>query len=297
MSPFLLMIVLAQAPAGDFPEALVRWSPAAPDPVFRGGGAGAWDEKIRERGWVRFEGGLFHLWYTGYNDARSKLRLLGHATSPDGLRWTRDPANPVFGGSWVEDVCVVEQGGGYQMFAEGKGDVAHRLTSADRVHWKDEGPLDIRAVDGTPIPPGPYGTPTAWFEDGTWSLFYERGDLGVWLARSKDLAVWTNVRDEPVLDRGPGAYDREAVALNQIAKEGGIYYAYYHANAHRPWGDWTTCIARSRDLVHWEKYAGNPIVAGNRSSGLLVGGPGGLRLYTMHPEVRVFESPARRDRP
>jgi len=63
----------------------------------------------------------------------------------------------------------------------------------------------------------------------------------------------------------------------------------YHANRSFPWKDWTTCIARSNDLVHWEKYPGNPIVANNSSSGIFVETPDGLRLYTMHPEVRRFE--------
>ena len=39
-----------------------------------------------------------------------------------------------------------------------------------------------------------------------------------------------------------------------------VYYSFYHANAQRPWTDWTTNVARSRDLVHWEKYPGNPII-------------------------------------
>lgn len=291
MNAAWLLAVLLLGQAEDFPESIVRWKPAADGAVFRGEGGSSWDRKIRERGWITFEDGSYHLWYTGYNDDRSKLRMLGHATSPDGLRWTKDPANPVFGGAWVEDVCVVKQDGRYYLFAEGKNDVAHLLTSDDRVHWTDRGRLDIRKGDGQPISAGSYGTPTAWFEDGVWYLFYERGDQGVWLATSRDMVVWTNVRDEPVLAMGPEAYDKTAVAINQILKRDGVYYAYYHANAHRPWKDWTTNVARSRDLIHWEKYEGNPIVGGNCSSGILVEGPGGARLFTMHPEVRVFENP------
>ena len=78
-----------------------------------------------------------------------------------------------------------------------------------------------------------------------------------------------------MLAMGPEPYDLHAVALNQIIKRDGVYYAFYHANAHRPWKDWTTNIARSRDLVHWEKYPGNPILRDNCSSAVLVRGPGG----------------------
>ncbi len=283
------LILATPARGDDFPKDLVRWRAAPDAPVFAGEGGDAWDRKIRERGWIVREGSTYHLWYTGYNDARSKERLLGHATSRDGLTWTRDPANPLVKADWVEDVCVVKADGAYWMFAEGEGDIAHLLTSADGLAWKELGPLDVRKTDGTPIAPGPRGTPTAWVEGGIWYLFYERGDNGIWLATSKDRKVWTNVQDDPVLAMGPEPYDRAAVAFDQVFKRDGVYYAIYHANSERPWKDWTTCLARSRDLVHWEKYPGNPIVNGNRSSGMVVETPEGPRLYTMHPDVRRFE--------
>ena len=296
----LLVFVLALGTRGtiadDFPRSLVAWRPVAANPVFQGAGDDAWDRKIRERGYILVEDGTFHLWYTGYNDDRSATKFLGHATSPDGLRWTRDPANPIFTKSWVEDVCVLHRDGIYYLFAEGRNGIVHQLTSPDGLHWTDLGSLDIRKTDGTPIGPGPCGTPTVWFEDGTWSLLYERGDQGIWLATSKDRRTWTNVQDDPVLARGPEPYDRAAVAVNQVIKRDGVYYAFYHANAHRPWKDWTTNVARSRDLVHWEKYPGNPIIQNNCSSAILVPTPKGDRLYTMHPEVKIFE-PATRDKP
>ena len=295
--PLLVFATMSATARGDdFPADLVHWAPVATNPVFGGTGAESWDKKIRERGWILAEDGTFHLWYTGYNDdqVQPPTRRLGHATSPDGLRWTRDPANPLSPlAEWVEDVCIVHQGDRYLMFAEGKGDVAHLLTSKDRIHWDEQGPLDVRKVDGTPIAAGPRGTPAVWFEDGVWSLFYERGDRGVWLARSRDLKVWTNVQDEPVMTMGPDAYDRHAVAFDQIFRRDGVYYAIYHANSHDPWQkDWTTCIARSRDLVHWEKYPGNPLIRNDSSSGMVVPVDGRLRLYTMHPEVRAFEPAA-----
>ena len=64
--------------------------------------------------------GIFHLWYTGYDRDRPDTMSLGHATSRDGTHWTRDPHNPIFIDSWVEDMCVAKQDGTYQMFAEGK---------------------------------------------------------------------------------------------------------------------------------------------------------------------------------
>jgi sucrose-6-phosphate hydrolase SacC (GH32 family) len=260
------------------------------NPVFTAAGPGHWDAKIRERGWVLREGETWHLWYTGYDGTRAGTRLLGYATSPDGLAWTRYPGNPLLKDHWVEDMMVVKHAGTYYMFAEGAGDRAQLLTSQDRVHWERAGTLDIRYVDGRPLTPGPFGTPTAWFEDDTWHLFYERLDRGVWLARSRDMKVWTNVQDEPVLVPGPAEYDRQMIALDQIVKRGGVYYAIYHGTggptANRVWN---TDLARSTDLVRWQKYPGNPLIA-DQSSGMLVFDAARTRLYTMHEAVNLFLS-------
>ncbi|MEN9666507.1 MAG: hypothetical protein RLZZ326_2870, partial [Planctomycetota bacterium] len=171
--------------AKNFPTELVDFGPASSVPLFAGGGDGAWDKNIRERGWIRREGpDRWRLWYTGYNDDQSPLRLLGHATSPDGLNWTRDPAGPLVQGDWIEDMCVVRDAGRLVMFAEGEGDIAHLLVSSDGLAWEERGPLDIRLTTGAPIPEGPRGTPAVWHEKGTWWLFYERADQGIWVATS-----------------------------------------------------------------------------------------------------------------
>jgi hypothetical protein len=288
----LLFAAAQQAPPADakFPPELVKFVPHRINPVFTAE-PGRWDARIRERGWILREGDTWKLWYTGYDGTPDGTRLLGYATSPDGIQWKRWPMNPLYRDHWVEDMMVVKHDGKYLMFAEGKDDRAQLLVSADGVSWKRVSQLDIRMKDGKPIADGPYGTPTAWHEGDKWYLFYERMDRGVWLATSKDLKVWTNVRDEPVLKPGPGAYDRDLIALNQIIKHKGRYYAYYHGCASRgPQARlWSTAVATSTDLIHWEKYPGNPLqpVAENKSSGIVVRDGDRFRLYTMHPAVYV----------
>ncbi|HUT88985.1 MAG TPA: hypothetical protein VMY37_05795 [Thermoguttaceae bacterium] len=277
-----------------FPPELVDFEPYQGNPVFAGTGKDTWDRTIRERGYILREGDTWYLWYTGYNHNRSDANYrntmsLGYATSPDGLHWTRHGDNPVFDKSWTEDMMVLKHGDTYYMFAEGLHDIAHMLISTDRVHWRDHGRLDVRQTNGKPLSPGPYGTPTVWVEGGRWYLFYERRDLGIWLATSADHKVWTNVQDDPVIPLGPGAYDKQAVAMNQLVKHRDRYYAYYHANADPKWGGpWTTNVAVSEDLIHWKKYAKNPIIPTNHSSGTLVHDGRQYRLYTTHPDVRVY---------
>lgn len=297
--PFLLscvahLLLLAAVGRGDelFPAELVDFGPPSDQPLFAGGGPAAWDRDLRERGWIMREGDRWTLWYTGSNSDRDPVRRLGMATSVDGLNWTRAAANPLVRDTWVEDVCVVRHAGCYRMFAEGERDIAHLLVSRDRVHWQRCGPLEIRRAAGGPIADGPRGTPAVWLERGVWHLFYERMDDGVWLATSTDGRTFTNVDDQPVLACGPEPYDRHAIAVDQIVRHAGRYYAYYHASPREDRTTWQTCLATSTDLVNWTKYRGNPILpvdpaAPKRSSATLVHDGERLRLYTTHPDVRV----------
>ncbi len=275
--------------AAPFPEELVHFEAGTDNPLFSGTGDSTdWDEKIRERGFILREDSTYYLWYTGYNRQTGKqMKYLGLATSPDGLKWERYGAGPIYREHWIEDMCVVKSGDTYYMFAEGRDDIPRIFSSPDRVTWTDQGVIDIRLKDGSPIPKGPYGTPAAWIEGDTWYLFYERNDENIWLATSGDRKTWTNVQDEPVLYAGPEAYDKYAVAFNQVIRHNGYYYAYYHASAYEDWREWTTNVAVSKDLVHWTKYSGNPILRDNKSSGHLVHDGTRYRLYTSHPEVHV----------
>lgn len=270
----------------EFPSEIVDFKPYSGNPLFAGTGTDTWDAKIRERGYIMQENDTYYMWYTGYYEDSDTLKL-GYATSQDGLTWTRYQDNPVFGESWTEDMMVWKYENIYYMFAEGRNDIAHMLTSTDRVNWKDHGSLNIRQTNGGPLIEGPYGTPTVWRENGLWYLFYERNDQGIWLATSEDLREWSNVQDDPVIVMGPETYDQFGLAVNQIIKYNGLYYAYYHGTAYEDWREWTTNVAVSDDLIQWQKYENNPIMKENKSSGILVHDGEQYRLYTMHDEVAV----------
>ncbi|MEZ4902535.1 MAG: glycosylase [Spirosomataceae bacterium] len=285
---FLLFWGTITSALAQFPVELVHFKAYTNNPVFAGTNQATWDEKIRERGYILKENNTYHLWYTGYKKEKNAVMSLGYATSPDGIHWVRHSKNPIYNLGWVEDMSVIKDNGVYYMFAEGKDDIAHLLTSTDRIHWTEKGSLDIRQINGQPISKGAYGTPTIWKENKIWYLFYERGDLGIWLATSKDLKVWTNVQDEPVLTNGPEWYDKYGVAMNQIIKYKGYYYGYYHATAYQDWHEWSTNVAVSKDMIHWKKYEKNPIIGDDKSSGIMVHDGKQYRLYTMHPAVHLY---------
>ena len=278
-----------------FASPMVNFSPMENNPVFKGTDEDTWDRNIRERGFILVEDGIYKMWYSGYIGGDSDPKYLGYATSEDGIDWTRYSDEPVFADKWTEDMFVVKHGASYYMFAEGKNDVAHLLTSKDGIQWEEQGDLIILDTNGDPIPP-PYGTPTVWIEDGKWYLFYERDDLGIWLASSEDQIIWKNVQDETVINKGPELYDEGAVAANQVVRYKDKYYLYYHGSSNPDWADpnanalWTSNVAVSSDLVNWTKYPGNPLVPGDHSSPILVPDGDKFRLYTMHDQVWLYYS-------
>ena len=277
----------------EFPDEMVKFIPYGSNPVFKATGIDTWDQMIRERGYILFEDGIFKMWYTGYNMKDPDSKYLGYATSGDGINWNMYPENPVFSQKWTEDMFVIKNEGKYYMYAEGKNDVAHLLTSDDGINWQEEGDLVILKVNGDTIP-GPYGTPNVVIENGKWYLFYERNDKGVWLAESNDHKTWKNIQDEPVINTGPELYDARMIASNQVIRYKGRYYIYYHGIGENVPGNppsrsrWTSNVAMSTDLIHWVKYPKNPIVEDNHSSPILVFDGNKYRLYTMHPSVCLY---------
>ena len=288
------------AKADDPLKADVRFESMSDNPIFVAA-PGQWDSKIRERGWIIKDGDQWQLWYTGYMaDQQPLMMKLGYATSKDGIKWTRYLDNPIISEFWVEDIMIVKHNDSYFMFAEGQGDQAQLLHSVDGIHWERKGTLDVRLTNGQPIPPGPFGTPTAFFEDGVWNLYYERQDAGIWLARSTDMKTWTNVSDVPIIVPGPTSDDSLMIAMNQVLKVDGKYIAVMHGTGtpQKP-RQWCTYFAESDDLIHWTKSDRGSIrpIEENKSSGLLITDGDHWRLYTMHDKVDVHFSNATRVRP
>ncbi len=101
---------------------------------------------------------LYRMWYVGLGEKRGRLRTLrvGYATSPDGIKWTRNP-EPVFepgpAGAWDEMWAshvhvVADPQAGYHMFYFGtsaseyregvpmqRGAIGHAY-SPDGIKWE-----------------------------------------------------------------------------------------------------------------------------------------------------------------
>jgi len=139
----------AQNTAGD-------WKEYSGNPILAPGNRSEWDQwavmsmtavKMRES---------FHLYYEGGATGCGDLRI-GHATSRDGLHWTKDPANPVLDkgkpGEWDDeatwDPFVIFEDGIFKMWYGGQSVGGGKLagyqcgyaTSRDGVHFVKHGKI------------------------------------------------------------------------------------------------------------------------------------------------------------
>ena len=70
----------------------MNWTKYTNNPVLNAGPPGAWDEAFVYMPDVHFDGTTYQMWYNGFSPTAARI---GRATSSDGVRWTKDPANPV----------------------------------------------------------------------------------------------------------------------------------------------------------------------------------------------------------
>ena len=95
---------------------------------------------------------------------------------------------------------------------------------------------------------------------------YETGPAAIGLCFSEDLRHW-EIQKPFLFARDGAEWERSGLYKSWLMEHDGVYYLFYNAKdkAEWPWLE-QTGIARSSDLVHWERYEGNPV--------LKVGNPG-----------------------
>jgi hypothetical protein len=201
-------------------------------PVLDLGPAGSWDSKWLDTPEVlRDQTGYQMLYYGDTTDQPAPVgglgSALGLATSANGLAWTKDSANPVF-----------------------ENDTA--------VPWQNlwvESPALLLVDD----------TLRMWYS----AVAYEAGNMLVrtGYAWSSDGRVW-NRHPTPVVDLGaPGSFDDLWVATPAVIRRDSLYEMWYSGTSFADLAANDTIdtvrigFATSRDGVHWEKFAGNPVLS------------------------------------
>lgn len=103
------------------------------------------------------------------------------------------------------------------------------------------------------------GTPSLWKVGAEWFLFYHAYDLTdvrIRLVRGPNLLQLGSAERRTVVDVGsPNTWDCGTTGKRSIIKEGDWYYMIFEGSTNAPFerAKWSSGVARSRDLVNWEK--------------------------------------------
>jgi beta-fructofuranosidase len=108
--------------------------------------------------------------------------------------------------------------------------------------------------------------PIPFFWDGQYHVFFQYNPAEVRISLmywghvvSRDLVHWEEL---PVaLSPTPGSPDQEGCWTGCVVEEGGRFHILYTGIPRRQPLHQVQCLASSEDLVTWEKYAGNPVIA------------------------------------
>ena len=229
---------------------------------------GSWEEAIVGDPWVLVEEGVFKMWY--YACGLGKCQT-GLATSSDGIRWKRNPSNPViraeeeFDRKSASKVTVVRRGETYHAWYgadDGRRRAIAYATSKDGVNWEKhgivlepEGGFEGKFLDCPSV---------LWDEErGLWRMWYSAGQVipgephVICYAESSDGMRWRKRSSPVLLPSGDDSWFGKALGGSQVIKVEGGYLMFL--NAFDKWGISRAGFAKSLDGLEWNIYP-SPLV-------------------------------------
>jgi hypothetical protein len=114
----------------------ITWTKSPSNPVLDFGSPGEWDQLGAGACSVKYNGASYDMWFTGaYSGIEERI---GHATSPDGITWTKNASNPVvdlgpsgsWDGSWAVYPSVIKVGPEFKMWYTGMSSGLRRIGHA-----------------------------------------------------------------------------------------------------------------------------------------------------------------------
>jgi hypothetical protein len=256
-------------------SAQVDWEKYENNPVLVAGSSGEWDDDNVVAPCVIKVGETYHMWYDGnFDNSGTMNNGIGHATSSDGIDWSKDILNPVLlptAGSWdlagVTQATVLfdDMDSLYHMWYGGwsslnDGFIGH-ATSSDAGHWIKD------TINNPVLSPGPAGS---WDDfaliavcvikvDDTYHMWYDGWQDGsastlkrIGHATSADGIIWEKDANNPVLIPGnSGSWDYNWVRAGKVVFDGSIFHMWYTGGT---WFNYDFGYAISSDGTSWTKY-------------------------------------------
>jgi predicted GH43/DUF377 family glycosyl hydrolase len=240
-----LRIGLATSPDG------ITWTKHPNNPVMDVGPIGSWDENTIFGCCVLLMDTLFHMWYSGHSGPvkRYENYRIGHATSPDGISWEKDPANPVLDmgpeDAWDDALIinpnVLHDGTKFHMWYAGWNGGPENVrighaTSQDGVEWTKDPENPILTYEAGKWDHNRVDLPFVVFDGTTYHLWYSGGDYFTWkigYATSGDGTNWMKYGIGPVFAKGsPGSWDDLSVQWCTVIDSAGVKYKMWYCGSH-----------------------------------------------------------------
>ena len=253
-----------------------EWIREESGPALSLGLPGQWDDTHIVSPAVIKQQDQFVMYYIGSrNSVDNRLYGLGRATSLDGVRFTRQPAEPVYlhpdGLSVLSpaflrnpDGSVLMENGQFRLWVilqdltvPGSVGTLHYIQSPDGLNWSPPSPPQLANIYA----------PTIIKEDGVYHMWYVDNSIGNWVIRyatSDDGEAW-NVFPDPVIavdqawERRQENFSR--VFYPYVVRVDDQYVMWYAAyRADEPVLSTAIGVATSPDGANWTKSEDNPVI-------------------------------------
>ena len=262
-------------------------------PIVSKGQPGTWDDRFTDPGAVIYHDGMFHMFRNGFRAFPAKSEV-GYVTSPDGYTWTKQGDDPIFE---TKDVpyakiamyasSVLWQDGCWELYfytwdstsfpsSSVIGRITQCVAGPALTQWLPEpGPL---------LKPGAAGdwddkqvlAPDVLKTESGYVMYYSgvsaSGIQMIGMATSTNGITWTKYNDpatteKPYADSDPvfqpgekDAWDAAWVQQPRVFQTADGWLMIYRGVSDSRGANMKLGLATSQDGIHWERYAGNPIL-------------------------------------
>lgn len=249
------------------------WDQWPGNPIVGPGAPGSWDEGGRWVSNVVFDGSVYHMWFSGVDQATNPTDI-GHATSSDGLPpWLMDPLNPVLTrggpGAWDSSAllggAVIYDGAMFHMWYSGGYPGIERAGyafSPDGSVWTTFPGNPVIDVGAPGSPDDSVVRPNTVIVDGDiLRMWYGCANsaqvVRICSADSSDGISWTK-NPLPVL-APTQSWEGGTLAPYVIAEDLTYHMWYVGTTPGHVWGG-NIGYAHSSDGIHWTKPLPNPVM-------------------------------------
>jgi predicted GH43/DUF377 family glycosyl hydrolase len=286
------------------------WRRHGHNPVLESEASDDWAVSQLNKPMVLPENRGYRMWYTGFD---WRTWSIGHAVSPDGVRWEKRPAGPVLTARPVTDwdahhvvsPWVVPTPDGYRMWYTGICGDQSRIgmaLSENGVQWAPAAHNPVLAPTTQGWDSLRMDLPRVLFHEGVYRMWYSGYDGFQWRighAASADGLTWERHAD-PVLAGTPGAWDGSGVWGACVLWDGRRFLMWYTGTRHgQSFPDGRTIgllrdahigLATSEDGLHWIKQGTKPILTKGSTPSVLTFGGVYRMWYTHIPSDRIVDT-------